>query len=38
MLAKIKQEMQNNKDEEKQEEEIKIPVDDEPKGLMARKK
>ena len=38
MLAKIKQEMQNNKDEEKKEEEIKIPVDDEPKGLMARKK
>ena len=39
MLAKIKQEMQNNTDEDKQEEEkIEVTVDDEPKGLMSRKK
>ena len=40
MLAKIKQEMQNNTDEDKQEQEekVEVTVDDEPKGLMSRKK
>jgi len=41
MLAKIKQEMQNNTDENKQQEEeekVEVTVDDEPKGLMSRKK
>lgn len=40
MLAKIKQEMQNNTDEDKQEQEekVEVTVEDEPKGLMSRKK